>query len=56
MESNNHLKLEDEVVPALEALRALEDRVTALDAKMDYLDSRLSRAETRLEEIAAEQD
>jgi hypothetical protein len=56
MENNCRLNQDNEVVPALEALYALEDMVNTLDAKIDYLDSRLSRAETRLEEIAAEQD
>jgi len=56
MENNNWLNQDGEVVPALEALDALEDIVVALDAKIDYLDSRLSRAETRLEEIVAQQD
>jgi len=56
MENNSWLNQDGEVVPALEALDALEDIVVALDAKIDYLDSRLSRAETRLEEIVAQQD
>ena len=56
MECNNRQNQEGGVVSALEALGALEDMVNTLDAKVDYLDSRLSRAETRLEEIAAEQD
>ena len=56
MENNSWLNQDGEVVPALEALDALEDIIVALDAKIDYLDSRLSRAETRLEEIVAQQD
>ena len=56
MENNKWLIQNGEGVPALEALEALEDMVQALDAKIDYLDSRLCRAETRLEEIVAEQD
>ena len=56
MEHKNWLVQDGEVGPALEALDALEEIVNALDAKVDYLDRRLSRAETRLEEIVAEQD
>ena len=56
MEDNNRLNQEGEVTPALEPLRALEDMVDALDAKVDYLDKRLGKAEARLEEIVTKQD
>jgi hypothetical protein len=56
MECNNRLNQDGEVVPALEALDALEDMVDALVAKVESLDRRIGKAETRLEEIVAEQD
>ena len=56
MENNNRLNQDDEVVvPALEALGALEDMVNTLDAKVDSLDRRIGKAEALLEEIVAEQ-
>ena len=55
MENNNRLNQDDVVVSALEALDALEDMVNALDAKVDYLDRRIGKAEALLEEIVAEQ-
>ena len=55
MEDNNRLNQDGEVVLALEALGTLEDMVDALDAKVDSLDRRIGNAETRLEEIVAEQ-
>ncbi len=56
MENKNRLNQDAEVVPALEALDALEEMANALDAKVDYLDRRIGKAETRLEEIVAEQN
>ena len=55
MEDNNWLNRDGEVVPAREALGALEDIVDALDAKVDSLDRRIGKAEARLEEIVDEQ-
>jgi hypothetical protein len=55
MENKNRLNQDAEVVPALEALDALEEMANALDAKVDYLDRRIGKAEARLEEIGAEQ-
>jgi len=56
MENNSRPNQDNEVVPALEALDALEEMVDALNAKVDYLDGRIGKAEALLEEIVAEQD
>ena len=55
MEDKTRLNQEGEVLPAREALDALEEMVDALDAKVDYLDRRIGKAEALLEEIVAEQ-
>jgi peptidoglycan hydrolase CwlO-like protein len=56
MKDNNRLKQERKLTAALEPLRALEDMVDALDAKVDYLNGRIGKAEARIEQIVAEQD
>jgi hypothetical protein len=56
MENNSRPNQDNEVVPALAALHTLEEMVAALDAKVDYLDVRIGKAEALLEEIVAEQD
>jgi len=52
MEDKTRLNQEGEVLPAREALDALEEMVDALDAKVDYLDRRIGKAEVQLEEIS----
>jgi hypothetical protein len=57
MEGSNRPRLqEQEVVAALESLRALDSLVDALAAKVDDFDRRIAVVESRLEENIPGQD
>ena len=47
---------EQQLVAALKSVRALEDLLDALTTKVEEFDTRLCKAESRLENIVAERD